>query len=229
MTHTFSLPGRTLAGSAKAEAWQSVCHWMQSRKKITLPKSSFVTGLKSVDHPCGGGIPGGTLCEFIALHDSCGAQTLLHHLLVAAREQQLYAALVDLGPNFDPGSAPEHALECLLWVQCKTVKEALQAADTIARDDNITLLLVDLCAAGCSPSHGVAATAWYRLQRALAEASTVTAVFARQQVSTASRLRWEINGHWQIDDLDASLSAGILDRRIIASTPAVTAEWSSAG
>lgn len=203
---------------------------MESREKITVQKGSFVTGLQDIDRVCGGGIPGGALCEFLAPRNSCGAQTVLRHLLQAARRQLLYVALVEMGSAFDPGSVPESALESLLWLQCKTVKAALQAADVIVRDDNISLLLIDLRAAGRNPSGGIAGTAWYRLQRALAKTSTATILFARQPVSTASRLRWEVTGQCQLEDLDTlSPAEKVLANKLIPATPPAAAGWSAAG
>lgn len=230
MTFSPSYSDPPLSGEAKTEAWRTVCRWMESRERVTAPQALFTTGLADIDGAFGGGIPGGTLCELIAPRSSCGAQTALRHLLQVARSRRLYAALVDLGSGFDPGSVPESSLESLLWLQCKTVKAALQAADVIVRDDNISLLLLDLCAAGRNTSHGIARTAWYRLQRALEKAGAVTILFARQPVSPASRLRWEVTAGWQIDNLDVMPAAeDFLNGRLIPSIPVEAVGLSAAG
>lgn len=214
-----------LTGAAKAAAWQRVCRWIQAQPTVGIPDERWSTGLADIDDVFGGGIPPGTLCEIIAPRQSCGGQTVLRHLLQVARKRRVYAALVDLGPTFDPQTVCCRTLESLLWVQCKTVKTSLQAADIIARDENLPLLLLDLRASDTVASRGIPHTAWYRFQRAVEKTSTITILFANQPVSAASRFRWEASARLQLSDLDFMPAADrFLHGKLAPSVPAVVVE-----
>ncbi len=69
---------------------------------------------------------------------------MLLHLLEEARKERRFAALVDGANAFDPQTAPPALIEHLLWVRCRSVEQALRAADVLLRDENLGMVIVDL-------------------------------------------------------------------------------------
>src|SRR4030095_13582674 len=76
-------------------------------------------------------------------------------------------ALIDSTDSFDPGSFPTDQSAHLLWVRCSSTTTALQAADLIARDANLGLVVLDLRRAPEADLRRIPGPQWYRLQRAV--------------------------------------------------------------
>ncbi|RME68623.1 MAG: hypothetical protein D6781_10475 [Verrucomicrobia bacterium] len=151
----------------------------------------LATGIPGIDAPLGGGLPLGALSEIVCGVPSGGGQLLLLHLLHAARRAHRFLALVDAADSFDPQSVePSGLLRHLLWVRCRDARQALQAADLLARDPNFGLLALDLRDRPESELRRIRSTAWYRLQRIVEPAGGVLAVLTpRRLLPAAARAR----------------------------------------
>lgn len=125
----------------------------------------FPTGLALVDAGLAGGLERGLVTEVVGAR-SCGRFALVLSTLARATAAGHAAALVDLGDGLDPSLARRAgcALERLLWVRPRTVREALAGAE-IALGGGFPLVVVDL---GPPPLHGTRGvdTAWMRLRQA---------------------------------------------------------------
>jgi len=131
------------------------------------PAAVLPTGVAAIDDVAGGGLPLGGITEVVALAPSSGGQLLISSLLAATRARRMRAALVDAHDAFDPQSHEPVLLEHLVWVRCRTLDEAMHAADILVRDANLALVMLDLRGLERRALRGVPATTWYRLQRAL--------------------------------------------------------------
>jgi hypothetical protein len=135
------------------------------------------TGVAAIDDVAGGGLPVGGITEVVALAPSAGGQLLISSLLAATRARRMRAALVDALDAFDPQSHEPSLLQHLVWVRCRTLDEAMHAADILVRDANFALVMVDLRGIEWRALRRVPATTWYRLQRALERTDMAMVVF----------------------------------------------------
>jgi hypothetical protein len=135
----------------------------------TAPRFAAVlpTGIAAIDELTGGGLPAGGITEVVAPAPSSGGQLLMLSLLASTRARRARAALVDGLDAFDPQSHEPSILQHLVWVRCRTLDEALRAADLLVRDANFALVVVDLRGFTRPALRSVPATTWYRWQRAV--------------------------------------------------------------
>lgn len=124
------------------------------------------TGLPVIDDATGG-LPLAAVTEIVCSAPSAGGHLLLSQLLALTRRAQQRVALIDSHDSFDPLSYPEDELAHLVWVRCTGTTVALQAADLLARDANLALVVLDLRRAPEADLRRIAGPQWYRLQRAV--------------------------------------------------------------
>ncbi|MEY2878881.1 MAG: hypothetical protein RLZZ15_1261 [Verrucomicrobiota bacterium] len=158
------------------------------------------TGLPAIDDAAGG-LPLGALTEFACTAPSCGSHLLLAQLLAATRAARTRAALVDTADAFDPASFPADLLAHLVWVRCpprtaspphSALADALAATDLLARDANLTLVILDLRHAPDRELRRTPATLWYRLQRAVAPADLALVVLTPRATVPSAQLRFTL-------------------------------------
>lgn len=164
------------------------------RRAAHSEPSVLRTGVDSFDRALEGGLPVGVLAEVAAPAPSSGAQTVMLVLIDSIRRQRGIAALIDGSDRFDPATCPPALLEHLLWTRCHDPKQALAAADTLMRDDNVSLVLLDLREADRRFWRRAPATDWYRLQRLAHHSSITLAVFTSQPAIPSAQVRLELNG-----------------------------------
>ena len=124
------------------------------------------TGIPTVDDVTGG-LPLGAITEVICASPSCGGHLLIGQLLAATRVTRTRIALIDGTDSFDPDSFDEDLLAHLVWVRCASTAAALSAADLLARDANLGLVVLDLRRSPEADLRRTPSTQWYRLQRAV--------------------------------------------------------------
>lgn len=185
------------------------------------------TGIPALD-AAAGGFPRPGLTEVVCTVPSCGSQLLLGQLLHITRERGLRLALVDRHDAFDPHSWPAHLLEHLLWVRATPLEEALSAADLLARDANLGVVVLDLRATTPRELRRVPSSRWYRLQRAIEPALMAGIILTSFPLVPSARLRLELNGSHPLSaqarprpELTVALAPGLIRQR--------TAQLASAG
>lgn len=142
------------------------------------------TGLPALD-AAAGGLPRGVLTEIVCAAPSCGGQLIIGQLLRATRESGLRLALIDGADTFDPHSWPEDWLVHLVWVRARSLAEAMQVADLVARDANFGLVVLDLRGLATREVQRLPSRDWYRLQRA-AEQSGLALVVETPAIAVPS-------------------------------------------
>jgi hypothetical protein len=152
---------------------------------------SFPTGLPALDASTGG-LPRPGLTELVCGAPSCGSHLFIGQLLQRTREQGLRVALVDGSSAFDPGSWPAHLLEHLVWVRTQHPDESLMAADVLARDANLGLLILDLRQASVRGLRRIPSTRWYRLQRAIEPTLLAGLVLTPCPLVPSARVRFSL-------------------------------------
>ena len=152
---------------------------------VPRPPAVLPTGVAAIDEAGDGGLPLGGITEVVASAPSSGGQLLIARLLGATRARRMRAALVDALDAFDPRSHEAPLLQHLVWVRCRTLDEAMHATDILVRDANLSLVMLDLRGVEPRALHGVPATTWYRLQRALERSDMAMVVFTAENRETA--------------------------------------------
>ncbi|HEX2854017.1 MAG TPA: hypothetical protein VHO24_12325 [Opitutaceae bacterium] len=153
----------------------------------TVPRTAgrtLPTGIAAVDEATGG-LPLGAVTELVSTQPSCGGQLFLGQLLAATRAARIRVALVDSTDSFDPNSHPPDHLAHLIWIRCRDIPAALQAADLLARDANLGLVLLDLRDAPEHELRRIPNRQWYRLQRAV-EPTDLALIVTTPRPSVAS-------------------------------------------
>lgn len=167
----------------------------------TQPKTSscLPCEARSVDTALGGGLPLGGMTEVVC---AAGGGLLLNALVRATLRRRGLLALIDAADVFDPAGVPANALKRLLWVRSQSVAQAVQAADLLLRDANLSLVILDLCAAPTEETRKVPATSWYRLQRVVEPTATAFVVLTRQPMVVAARPRLLLEARFSLDAFD---------------------------
>ncbi len=153
----------------------------------TVPRTAgrmLRTGLPALDNATGG-LPLSAVTEIVCATPSCGGHLLLGQLLATTRVTRTRVAVVDCTDSFDPASFPEDLLAHLVWVRCAKTSDALHAADLLARDANLGLVILDLRRAPEAELRRIPGPHWYRLQRAV-EPTDLALVVETPRASVAS-------------------------------------------
>jgi len=157
---------------------------------LRVAGAALDAGIPAVE--AAGGLPRPGLTELVCSAPSCGSQLFLGQLLHAARSENLRVALVDRGDSFDPASWPSHLLEHVVWVRARGATEALGAADLLARDANLGLVVLDLRYTALVELRKLPAPSWYRLQRALEPARLAAVILTPCALVPSASLRLEL-------------------------------------
>jgi hypothetical protein len=162
---------------------------------------ALVTGLPAIDQATGG-IPLGAITEIVCATPSCGGHLLLGQLLLATRTLRTRVALIDSTDCFDPASFDEDLLAHLVWVRCHSTTAALNAADLLARDANLGLVILDLRRAPAADLRRTPSTQWYRLQRAVEPADLALVVETPRASVPSAQVRFALAMSHGIDALN---------------------------
>jgi hypothetical protein len=153
----------------------------------TARQAHWITGIAAIDE-AHGGLPKGALAEVIAPQRGAGSALLRNALLRRAAAEKQIVALIDGHDSFD-AAGEEPVLSRLLWVRGRSAEEALKAADLLLRDQNVTLVLLDLMMNPAQQIRRIAATTWFRFQRILESSSTICLVFTPQPMVSPAQVR----------------------------------------
>jgi hypothetical protein len=149
-----------------------------------------------------GGLPLSTITEIVCAAPSCGGHLLLGQLLAATRATRTRVALIDSTDSFDPGSFDDDLLVHLVWVRCSGTAAALHAADLLARDANLGLVVLDLRRAPETELRRTPATQWYRLQRAVEPTDLALVVETPRASVPSAQVRFQLSASHAPDALD---------------------------
>jgi hypothetical protein len=160
------------------------------------------TGLSPLDIPLSGGLPKGGMVELVCPTHRVGGSTMMASLLRyrAARDQ--WSALIDGSDQFDVQSAGATALSRLLWIRCRTAKEAFRAADLLLRDANLPLILFDIRGCPDQELRKVPATTWYRFQRILEPTSVALLALTPSPQIPCVLMRLEVDSTFGLEAME---------------------------
>ena len=180
----------------------------------TVPRTTgrvLPTGIPAVDDVTGG-LPLSAITEVICAAPSCGGQLLIGQLLTATRATRTRVALIDGTDSFDPASFDEDLLAHLVWVRCASTTAALSAADLLARDANLGLVILDLRRAPEADLRRTPSTQWYRLQRAVEPTDLALLVETPRASVPSAQVRFKLptsHGASALDHERAALAAAL--------------------
>ena len=161
----------------------------------------LATGVPALDETTGG-LPLGAITEIVCGAPSCGSHLLLGQLLAATRTTRSRVALIDSSDSFDPASFAEDLLAHLVWVRCAGTLPALNAADLLARDANLALVVLDLRRASAADLRRIPSTHWYRLQRAVEPADLTLIVETPHACVPSAQVRFELTTGLDVTTFD---------------------------
>jgi hypothetical protein len=161
------------------------------------PGRTLRTAIPTLDEITGGGLPLGAVTEIVCAAPSCGSQLLLGQLLAVTRRTRTRVGLIDATDTFDPDSHPTDLLAHLIWVRCRSTSPAtalaLQAADLLARDANLGLVVLDLRHSPESDLRRIPGPHWYRFQRTIETTDLAFVVFTPRASVPSAQLRLILN------------------------------------
>src|SRR3954465_10509711 len=158
------------------------------------------TGLPAIDESTGG-LPLSAVTEIVCAAPSCGGHLLLAQMLAVTRAARQRVALIDSSDSFDPASFVEDCLAHLLWVRCTNTTMALQAADLLARDATLGLVVLDLRRAPEAELRRIPGPQWYRLQRAVEPTDLALIVETPRASVPSAQVRFTLNTSHPFDAL----------------------------
>lgn len=126
-----------------------------------------------------GGLPRGGITE---IHGpaSSGLASLGLSVLAQRTTHEEVCAWVDASDSFDPHSAQRMgvALHRLLWVRCRDLEQAIQAADMVLGSAGFGLVVLDLGGVSSRALHHLPLSFWFRFRRAVEHTPTLLLVLA---------------------------------------------------
>lgn len=149
------------------------------------------TNIPAVDEAAGG-LPVGAVTEIVCAAPSCGGHLFLAQLLAVTRRARQRVALIDSADSFDPASLPPDLCAHLLWVRCSNTTTALQATDLLARDTNLSLVVLDLRRAPEADLRRIPGPQWYRLQRAVEPTDLALVVETPRASIPSAQVRFQL-------------------------------------
>lgn len=170
------------------------------------------TGIAAVDEVTGG-LPIAAITELVCAVPSCGGHLFLHQLLGLTRQERQRVALIDSHDSFDPDSYRDDDLAHLLWVRCHGTTSALQAADLLARDANLALVILDLRCAVDAELRRISGPQWYRLQRAVESTDLALVIQTARPAVPSAQVRFALETSFALSALDSerpALTAGLM-------------------
>jgi hypothetical protein len=120
---------------------------------------------------------------------SGGAGLVVSGVLGEAARQGRAVALVDGADTFDPQDAGPERCRWLLWVRCHRLDEAVKAADLLARDGNLPVVLLDLQQAQATGLRRLPGSTWFRLRSVAATSGTLLLALTPEPSATCADLR----------------------------------------
>ena len=150
------------------------------------------TGIPAVDEVLGG-LPRRGLTELVCAAPSTGGELFIAQLLALTRRQSARVALIDATDNFDPQSIPPDELQHLVWVRCRSIPQAMAAADLLAREASLDLVMLDLTCGALSALRRIQDHTWYRLQRAVEQTNLVFLALTPVRLVASAQLRLQLS------------------------------------
>ena len=155
---------------------------------VRAPAAVVPTGVRRLDLALGGGLPQGEITELVGAGAGAGSAQVIHAVLRRAAADGRLVALIDGADSLDVDALEVGELARLLWVRCRTVGEALAAADLLLRDRNFPLLILDLQLNPAAEWRRVSGAVWPRFDRLREQnRTTLLVVTPRPTVGGAAR------------------------------------------
>ncbi len=165
----------------------------------SFAQNRWPTGLKSVDELTEGGLPKGALTEVIANGRTSGSALLIHQLIRQAALTNQIITLVDGRDSLEVTQLDQAILSRLLWIRARSADEALKAVDLVLRDQNLSLVLLDLAANDAKQLRKIPATTWYRFQRLIEVTSSVCIVFTPHHLVAPAQMQINLYARFSLD------------------------------
>lgn len=180
------IPGRKTAAQLRHELGDRLTNTHR------VPSRTLRTGVPMLDNATGG-IPIAAVTELVCAAPSSGGHLLVGQLLAVTRQTRQRVALVDSHDSFDPASFSTDGLAHLLWIRCSGTPPALQAADLLARDANLSLVILDLRRAPEAELRRISSTQWYRFQRIVEPTDLALVVTTPRPTVPSAQVRFLLN------------------------------------
>lgn len=213
--------------AALSELRQTLKDKFAGAHRNLAPRETLAYGVEWLDRAK---LEKGAICEISGQQFSAGA-VLIGQCLRHVLQNGEHLLLIDGADSFDPAILPlfaaaataEHDMvesldRSFAWARCRTVKEAVQVADLILRDGNLPRTLIDLQNNSAKEIQSIPRSSWFRLRSLVEESGTSCLILTPQPMIACAALRFELTGHYQLDDLESpefdwlQASQGILAR-----------------
>lgn len=164
------------------------------------------TGLATLDSLLGGGLPCGQMTELVGNGAGSGSAQILGRLVEQVAEEGRFLTLVDGADSFDPGALEPESLARLLWVRCSTTTDALKATDLLLRDQNHSVLVLDLKLNPTRDLRQISSSIWFRYKRLLEKNGTTFLIVTPFPLVSGASARVEFQSGLGLQALKTSRS-----------------------
>lgn len=158
--------------------------------------ASLPTGIPAWD--AAGGLPQGQITE--ACGGAADGALLMESILTQSPRH--ISALVDAADSFEPADWPRACMTRLLWVRCRTLKQALHATDLLLRDGNCQLLALNLQRLPPGQLAAIPASTWHRFHRLLEHRPFALVVLSPHPLVEGAKMRLASSTCWDLDTLE---------------------------
>ena len=146
----------------------------------------YETGIPVLDNV---GIPRGAITELVVPSVRGSGMLLLCALLHGLAKKSERVAVVDGKDCLHPCGLNQADLRRVLWTRCYSAREAMAAADLLARDGNFPVVVVLLGLNPPSDLRRLPANVWHRLQMLAEKSATALMAFTAAPLIGSARLR----------------------------------------
>jgi hypothetical protein len=160
------------------------------------------TGLSPLDIPLSGGLPKGGMVEARLPRSSRRRQ---HHDDLAPALSRRSRSMVRAHRWRRSVRCPKrrrYRLVRLLWIRCRTAKEAFRAADLLLRDANLPLILFDIRGCPDKELRKVPSTTWYRFQRILEPTAVALLALTPSPQIPCALMRLEVDSTFGLEAME---------------------------
>ncbi|PWU10396.1 MAG: hypothetical protein C5B47_02165 [Verrucomicrobia bacterium] len=159
------------------------------------PALGLEIGVPAIDKQ-GGGLLYGAIHEIVGSFAS--GSLLLEALLKHAHIAGSFLALIDAADSFDPTQWAPALLSRMLWIRCHSVREAIVSTDLLLRDENFSIVILDMQAIN---SVSVPRSTWYRFARIAETSKIIFVVLSLRPIAVGVKLRLIEESRWSFQSL----------------------------
>lgn len=169
--------------------------WRQEKAISCDPEIRTVSGVEAY--------PKGAITEVLSGGRPCAFALLLAGLLEGGVDADFpQVALVEGNDGFDPDSYSRDTCDQVLWVRCSSALDMMRAGDLLARDGNLSVIVLDALSYLPSELRSLPSSGWMRVRQAAQWSGCRVLVLAPFPMVPGVSLRLALSARLSLADFD---------------------------